>query len=220
MIGDILLLAEKHQRAARKMEERLRAHPAEKLVVAIAGESGSGKSELAHALARLLKDVPRTAKILHLDDYFRVPPAERTAWRQHHGIAAVGDGEIDWPRVERHVDAFRRGERATLPSIDLLTDQTDQLTTDFAGIPVLIVEGLYALRAPADVRVLIDLTYHETRKAQLLRGKEPQTVFRAQVLEREHQVVQSMRHLADWWVTREFDVIDGRAPEATFEAVG
>jgi uridine kinase len=220
MIGDVLLLAEKHQWAARKMEERLREYRVGKLVVAIAGESGSGKSELAHALARRLKDELRPAKILHLDDYFRIPPAERTAWRQRHGLAAVGDEEIDWPRVERHVAAFRRGERATLPSIDLLTDQVDELTTDFAGIPVLIVEGLYALRAPADVRVLIDLTYHETRKAQLLRGKEPQTVFRAQVLEREHQVVQSLRHLADWWVTRELDVIDVEPPEAALEAVG
>lgn len=219
MIGDVLLLAEKHQWAARKLLGRLRQRPAEKLVVAIAGESGTGKTELAHALARLLKDEPRYAKTLHLDDYFHVPAAERTTWRQRQGLEAVGEEEIDWPRLESHVEAFRRGERATLPSIDLLTDQTDLLITDFAEIPVLIVEGLYALRAPADIRVLIDLTYRETRKAQLLRGKEARTQFRLRVLEREHAAVQSLRPLADLLVTREFDVVEAPGAEE-MEALG
>jgi uridine kinase len=70
------------------------------------------------------------------------------------------------------------------------------------------VEGLYPLKVDADLKVFIDLTYHETKKAQIVRGKEPQNEFRLQVLQREHVVVQSLRPLADLLVTRDFDVVE------------
>jgi len=58
------------------------------------------------------------------------------------------------------------------------------------------------------LKIFIDLTYHETKKAQVLRGKEPQNKFRLQVLQREHEVVQSLRPLADLLVTKEFEVVE------------
>jgi len=60
------------------------------------------------------------------------------------------------------------------------------------------------------LRIFIDLTYHETKKAQILRGKEPQNKFRLQVLQREHEVVQSLRPSADLLVTEDFDVVKAR----------
>jgi uridine kinase len=57
------------------------------------------------------------------------------------------------------------------------------------------------------LRVFIDLTYQETKKAQLVRGKEPQNEFRLNVLKREHEVVQSLRPLADLIVTKDYEVI-------------
>lgn len=95
-----------------------------------------------------------------------------------------------------------------MPCIDLLTDQEDRLITNFEGIKYLIVEGLYPLKANADLKIFIDLTYHETKKAQILRGKEPQNEFRLQVLQREHEVVQSLRALADLLITKDFDVVE------------
>jgi uridine kinase len=94
-----------------------------------------------------------------------------------------------------------------MPCIDLLTDQEDRLITSFKGLRYLIIEGLYAIKAEADLKVLIDLTYHETKKAQFDRGKEPTNEFRWQVLEQEHQVVQSLRSRADLLVTNDFTVI-------------
>jgi len=78
-----------------------------------------------------------------------------------------------------------------------LTDQIDQLTTDFNEIQYLIIEGLYSLNTKADLRVFIDLTYQETKKAQIVREKEPQNDFRLNVLKREHEVVKSLRSMAD-----------------------
>ncbi|NIS80656.1 MAG: uridine kinase [Anaerolineales bacterium] len=207
MLGDILLITDKHRKAGEQFVETILEIEAEKLVIAIGGESGSGKSELAHVISRRLKDEGRLAKILHSDNYYKVSPTERTSWRKQHGIESIGWEEYDWDRIERNITEFRGNKKATLPCIDLLTDQEDQLITDFDGIPILILEGLYAVKADADLRVFIDLTYHETKKAQLVRGKEPQSEFRLQVLQREHEVVQSLRPMADFVVSPEFDVV-------------
>jgi uridine kinase len=82
--------------------------------------------------------------------------------------------------------------------VDLITEQIDQLTTDYSGIDMLIIDGLYAIKTEdVDVRVFIELTYHETKKAQVVRGKEPQNEYRMQVLEKEHQEVQALKPTAD-----------------------
>ncbi len=210
MLGDVLLITEKHEKAAEQIVDRLGRIESDKMVIAIGGESGSGKSELAHVISRRLKDKGELAKILHIDNYYKVSPQERTEWRKRHGVESIGLSEYDWDLINQNIAEFRESKEAVLPCIDLLTDQEDRLITNFEGIKYLIVEGLYPLRADADLRIFIDLTYHETKKAQILRGKEPQNEFRLQVLQREHEVVQSLRPSADLLVTKDFDVVEAR----------
>ena len=208
MLGDVLLITDNHKKAAEQIVSRLGKFKSDKMVIAIGGESGAGKSELAHMISKRLKNKGELAKILHIDNYYKVPPTERTKWRKKHGIESIGLSEYDWDLINQNVTEFRQSKEAVLPCIDLLTDQEDKLITDFEGIKYLIVEGLYPLKVDADLKVFIDLTYHETKKAQLLRGKEPQNEYRRQVLEREHQVVQSLRSLADLIVTKDFEVVE------------
>ena len=211
MLGDILLIAEKHERAGEQIVARLNKIDADKVVVAIGGESGSGKSELAHVVARALKDQGRLTKILHIDNYYTVRPQNRETWRKENGIESVGLGEIDGSLLEQHLDAFRQGTKAVLPCFDLLTDQIDELNTDFEPIKVVIVDGLYPLHVDAELKIFIDLTYHDTKKAQLLRGKEPQNEYRLSVLKQEHKVVQGLRPLANFLVTPEFNLVEAGA---------
>jgi uridine kinase len=208
MLGDVLLINDNHRKAAEQIVNRLSRFKSDKVVIAIGGESGAGKSELAHVLSRELKGRGELVKILHIDNYYKVPPAERAEWRKKHGVESIGLSEIDWDLLNWHIAGFRGSKEAILPCIDLLTDQIDRLITNFEGIKYLIVEGLYPLKVDADLRIFIDLTYRETKKAQLLRGKEPQNEYRLQVLEREHQVVQSLRPLADLIVTKDFEVVE------------
>ena len=210
MIGDVLLLTDRHHRAGEAIVDWLLQNRAgrPKLTLAIGGESGSGKSELAHVVRiQLKKKAGIRSKVLHTDNYYRVPPADRTAWRQEHGVHCVGVDEYDWAAIGQHLQQFRDGAEAVLPFLDIVSEQEDRLLTSFAAIDVLVLEGLYSLHAAVDVKVFIDLTYHDTKKAQLLRGKEPQTVFRAQVLQREHEVVREFKAHADLIVTREFAVM-------------
>jgi uridine kinase len=206
MLGDVLLIEEKHNKAAGKLQDLLQDVDNDKFIIAISGESGSGKSELAHVLAKNIKKTGDLAKILHIDNYYRIPPRERTIWRQENSYESVGLNEYDWDLINKNIEEFLDNKIAMMPSIDLLTDQVDQLTTNFRGIRFLIIEGLYSIKADADMRVFIDLTYHDTKKAQLVRGKEPQNEHRLKVLEREHKIVQSLRPLADIMVAKDFDV--------------
>lgn len=208
MLGDILLITEKHIKAGEQVVNRLSEIKSEKMVIAIGGESGAGKSEIAHVISRKLKGEGELAKILHIDNYYKVSPRERTEWRKKHGVESIGLSEYDWDLINLNIAEFRESKEAILPCIDLLTDQEDKLITNFEGIQYLIVEGLYPLKADADLKIFIDLTYRETKKAQVLRGKEPQNKFRLQVLQREHEVVQSLRPLADLLVTKEFEVVE------------
>jgi uridine kinase len=208
MLGDVLLITEKHQNAAKKIFEIILKEKKDKYIVAISGESGSGKTELAHVLAKMLRKEGIMAKPIHIDNYYKIHPLKRTEWRKKHGIQnAVGLNEYDWDTIYKNIDDFKNSRKSTMPCIDLVTEQVDSLTTDFAGIDMLIIDGLYAINTEGvDMRIFIELTYHETKKAQVVRGKEPQNEYRMQVLEREHQVVQSLKKRADLFITKEYEV--------------
>ncbi len=208
MLGDVLLITEKHKKAAQVIVAHLGKMTGEKIVIAVGGESGSGKSELGHEIARLLKAQGTPAKIMHIDNYYKTSPQDRNPWRKAHGVESIGYTEYDWDAINRNLAEFSAdADDVLMPCIDLLTDQEDQLRTSFKGLRYMVIEGLYAIQAEADLRVFIDLTYHETKKAQLVRGKENMDQWRLQVLEQEHQVVQSLRPKANLLVTKGFDVI-------------
>jgi len=208
MLGDVLLITEKHLKAAHSIVEVVLKNKKEKYIIGISGESGSGKSELAHAVAKELKTHGIIAKPLHIDNYYRIHPLERTQWRTDNGIEkVVGFGEYDWETINRNIREFKNNDTSTGPCVDLVTEQVDQLTTDYSTVDMLIVDGLYAIETDAiDLRVFIELTYHETKKAQKVRGKEPQNEYRARVLEQEHKTVQSMKPKADLLVGMDYQV--------------
>jgi len=208
MLGDVLLITENHKRAAKQLISHLDNLSGNKIILAIGGESGSGKTEIAHEVAKNLKIRKTPAKVMHIDNYYQTSPIDRTPWRKEHGLESIGYTEYDWNLINRNINEFRNDEeRVKMPCIDLLTDQEDLIITSFKGLKYLIIEGLYAIQAEADLKVLIDLTYHETKKAQFTRGKEPTNEYRWQVLQREHEVIQSLRSRADLFVTKEFSVV-------------
>lgn len=224
MLGDVLLINDLHKSAAQSIMKRVLAGKAEKeksdpeykYVVAISGESGAGKSELSHSLALLLKAHGIRVKVLHTDNYYLVPPLLRKEWRMTNGIESVGIDEYDWGLVNRNIKDFKENRETIMPCIDIIPDQIDKLITDFRKIHLLVIDGLYAINTEdVDLRVFIELTYHETKMSQLMRGKEPTDEFRLQVLEREHINVQSLKPKADLLVDRTYDVVEA----ATIQSV-
>ena len=208
MLEDVLLITDKHREAADVIVKEILQNKKDKFIVAVSGESGSGKSELTHVIAKNLRKHGIFAKPVHIDNFYRILPLERTQWRQENGIEkVVGMGEIDWDGVRQTVSDFKSSRENTMPCVDLVTEQVDKLTTNFEGIDMLIMDGLYAINCEeTDLRVFIELTYHETKKAQSSRGKEPQNEYRMRVLEKEHQEVQSLKPKADLLIGKDYKV--------------
>ncbi len=213
MLGDVLLINDMHKEAALAIFDHIKTGCKNKgeryrCIVGISGESGSGKSELAHALGKLLKDNNIRVKVIHTDNYYKIQPLLREEWRRNKGFDMIGLDEYDWIKIRKTLRDFKEEQECMIPCIDLIPEQVDKLITDFSKVDLLIVEGLYAIKAPdIDLRVFIDLTYHETKINQIIRMKEALSEFRLGILEKEHQTVISMKHKADLIVDKSYQVV-------------
>jgi uridine kinase len=208
MLGDVLLISDKHREAAILIENEILKINKNKIVICISGESGSGKSELSHCIGKDLVKIHKIpTKILHSDNYYKIHPHIRNKWRQENGIDKVGLGEIDWDTLNGNVDDFLNNRISKMPCIDLVPDDLDELITDFSKVKILIVDGLYAVNTNvSDINIYIDLTYHETKKAQACRGKENTDELRWKILEQEHQTVLSLRPRTNIFVNKDYSV--------------
>jgi uridine kinase len=194
MLNDRITVTRKHIDAANVVVDEILPLLSPKYIIAIGGEVGSGKSTLAFAIAHRLKKEGIKSKIIDLDDFYKVPPHSRKAWRRKNGIESVGPSEYDWDNINNVIDDFKKGRESSMPCVDLITDEVDHLTTSFKDVQVSIINGLYATKLEqADFRVFIELSYTETREAQLFGEKEEITEFRKQILEREHLMVQALK---------------------------
>lgn len=209
MLEDVLLIAPKHREAAEVITNEIINNKKDKMIIAISGESGSGKSELTHVIAKNLRKHGIFAKPVHIDNFYNTLPLERAKWREQNGVQnVVGLNEYQWDKIEKVIDDFKNNRESSMPCVDLVTEQVDVLTTDFNGIDMLIIDGLYAINTEGvDLRVLIELTYHETKKAQKDRGKEPDNPLRWAVLEQEHKAVQSIKEKANIRINKDYKVI-------------
>ena len=207
MLGDILLITDKHRAAAKEIVNEIIKLNKSKVVICVSGESGSGKTELSHCIGKeLVKNHNIPSKIIHSDNYYHIHPHIRNEWRVKNGIENVGINEINWKTLINNIQDFINSKISQMPCVDLVPDEVDMLTTDFSKIKVLIVDGLYAINLPADISIFIDLTYHETKKAQAERGKEKTDELRWQILEQEHKNVISLKEKANIIITKDYKV--------------
>lgn len=216
MLGDVLLINDLHKKAAKDLFKRVsnlleKKKNGNRYIIAISGESGAGKSELSHSLALLLKKAGQRVKVMHTDNYYKIAPKKRTQWRKEHGLSKVGVNEYDWKLLNRNILEFKEGREAMTPCIDIISQQVDKLITNFADIDILVVDGLYAIKCKSvDLKIFIDLTYHETKMEQAVRGKEVMNEFRTQVLEMEHRNLVALKPLADLIINKNYEVEEFR----------
>lgn len=176
-------------------------------VVGVAGESGSGKSVTASALARALDAASLPAGVLYQDDYFLRPPRANHAHRLLD-LAHVGPHEVDLARIAAHVAAFRAGATGVeAPLVDYAADTFRTHHLDFAPLRVLVVEGTYALHLPdLDVRVFLEATHADTRERRRARARDEDSPFVERVLGIEHAIIARQAAVADVVIDRAFVV--------------
>lgn len=214
MKGDKLIITEEHVGAARKIMKLLfpeTAKPQCRFILTIAGESGSGKSEIAAALADLLSRRDMKSIILQQDDYFVYPPKTNES-RRRDDIRHVGVSEVRLDLIDQNLADIIAGKAAIeKPLVIFDEDRITQEVVSLSGVHVVIVEGTYTTSLNhAHQRVFIDRSYLDTRATRKRRAREKQDEFLEKVLKIEHEIISSHLPRASIIVTRDYDVMEAR----------
>lgn len=214
MIGDRVFIKPHHTRAAEKI---LAACPhavsaaingESAWVVAIAGESGCGKSETAAEVARLLDERGAPAFILGQDDFYMFPPKTNRRMRELNP-EQIGPAEVKLDYIDALIHGFRQGlSRIWVPEVDFDDDRIDHVERDIAGIRALIVEGTYCTRLQnVDTHVFIDRSYHQTREDRRARARDALDGFEDEILQIEHEIIRTQRERAHLVVPADFSEV-------------
>lgn len=212
MRGDSIVIEEHHRKAAAGIAPIVRKTldgDSGRIGVTIAGESGSGKSEIAAALAENLSEHGIACVVFGQDDYFVYPPKSNDAARRKD-IGWVGPQEVKLDLMDEHMRAFIDGAQSIeKPEVVYEDDIVDSEVLDCAGARVAIAEGTYTTLIPsATHHAFIDRDYTQTRKHREKRNRDASELdaFIDQVLEIEHGIISSHKPKADIIVNEDYSV--------------
>ena len=189
-----------------RLYRTLQHDPCPKIVIAVGGTSGSGKSELASVLGSYFMQFGKRAYILSEDNYPYLPPRDNDQRRKQifddegdRGLRGFlgTDTEIDYRRISRIVKSFHAGHaRIPLKIMNNSLNRTEQdsFFVDFANVQVLLIEGTWACLVPeTDYRIFLDTTPETTLKRRIKRGRDPISEFGERVLAREQELLTLIR---------------------------
>jgi len=210
MRGDIIIVEDHHRVAAARIVDHIADAVAAKpgrYTITVAGESGSGKSETAQAIADAFAERSVVTVIYQQDDYFVHPPKTNDRTRRE-GIAWVGSGEVHLDLLDAHLQAALDGaDEVEKPLVIYEEDRIDRETMDLRVAKVVIAEGTYtSLLQHVDTRVFIARNRLDTMEHRRKRGREDFDPFLEEVLTIEHDIISRHRDLADVVITRDYDV--------------
>lgn len=157
-------------------DARARVPASRPILVGIEGQSGTGKSTLAHRIQESLGD----AAVVHKDDFYSAVP--------EHILAQLSPSEgyaqyFDWERLKEQVLLpLSSGSDASYQRFDWTQRVLGAWISLSSSTRIVIVEGVYSLRpelrAYYDVKVWVD-TDEETRTSRLVaRGENTQAWIR------------------------------------------
>lgn len=187
--------------------ERLGLPKTTRVVIAVAGESGSGKSTTAAGLALELGTAGIRATVVHQDNYFIRPPRTNHEYRVRD-LGSVGPHEVNLDLLQSHVDAFVGGASSVdAPAVDYPGNRFVTQRLDFSNVAALVVEGTYVFRLKRiDVRIFLEATHQDTRERRRIRNRDIDAPVIDQILAIEHEIIAEQARQADVLIDRDFGV--------------
>ena len=214
MKGDIIVLEKHHENAARiivpEIIEKIK-NKKSRYTITVSGESGSGKSETGKAIADELEKHGVKSVLLGQDDYFVLPPKSNDSRRREDPEWLGPHVEVKMDVLEQNlIDAIDGKNQIVKPLIDYNQNSVEDETISLDGIHVVIAEGTYtALLRNVDTKVFIARNRIDTleHRQKRNRGTEVGDPFIEQVLITEHKIIAGHGQLADFLITKDYEVI-------------
>jgi uridine kinase len=212
MKGDSIIVEEYHRRAAEKIIGMVLPEieaSEDRYTITVAGESGSGKSETAQAIADELGKKGIKSVIFQQDDYFVYPPRTNDKTRRKD-ISWVGPQEVRLDVFNQSLTDFLDGKKEVeKPLVIYDEDRIDEETMDVGNAKVAIAEGTYTtLLRNVHTRVFIARNHLETRahREKRIRHESELDEFIDKVLEIEHETISRHRAKAHIVITKDYEV--------------
>ena len=214
MKGDIIVLEEHHVNAAKvivpEIIKKIKSKES-RYTITVSGESGSGKSETGKAIADELEKYGIKSVLLGQDDYFVLPPKSNDSRRREDPEWLGPHVEVKMDVLEQNlIDAIDGKNEIIKPLIDYNQNSVEDETISLEGIQVVIAEGTYtALLRNVDTKVFIARNRIDTleHRQKRNRGTEVGDPFIEQVLITEHKIIAGHGQLADFLITKDYEVI-------------
>jgi uridine kinase len=212
MKGDSIIVEPHHVKAAECIVPvilPILGNTDQRYTISVAGQSGSGKSETATAIARALELHGVHSEIFQQDDYFVHPPKSNDAARRAD-IGWVGTQEVRLDLMDEHLRAFIDGaHRIGKPLVDYNQDTIGSEVMETGQARVAIADGTYTtLLHNVMCRVFIDRDYLDTRAHREKRRRDESELdsFIDRVLEIEHGIISAHRKLAQIIVNKDYSI--------------
>ncbi|MFH1434351.1 MAG: glycosyltransferase [Pseudomonadota bacterium] len=202
----------------------------ERLVVAIAGESGSGKTEIAHLLNLMIRSRERWGVVVPGDAFFVRSPAENYSNRldadgegRLHEV--VGPHEVDLARLDRILAEARLKDTAHIhvPSYSrtkLVPDRYYiEVPVSLFRVDVIFVDLTYSMLLDnATCKIFLKPSARDDieriRKRNLARDPTQDFGLVERVLEIEHGIIAPLEERADLVVGKDYRLRMGPGPQA------
>lgn len=165
------------------------------VIILIGGGTGSGKSTLASNINGRLSDY---TTLISMDDYYKdqsaVPEAERELI--NYDSPEVVDVEL----LSSNIAKLRSGQAIEEPIYDFATHTRKTETTHIESSPVIIVEGIMALRfeslrSMANVKLYVDVDDDERIIRRILRDTSSRSRNLESIVFQYRSTVKPMHHL-------------------------
>ncbi len=218
MIGEKIIIGEDFSKAAQELSNRLFPQIKKfkgKFIIALAGESGSGKTGISFALSKFLSEKGIKTVVIQQDDYTAYQPKE-IASKRKKDLARVGLSEVQLALLEQNLQEIKAGKKEIeKPLVVVGENQIVSEAISLEGVKVVIVEGLYSfVLENIDKHILIDRTHLETKEARKLRGRDKQDELMERVLKIEHGIILLGKPKADILITKDFNLVKNNLRES------